>query len=255
MTTLGFIGVGELARYTIEGLRRGGHSAPIVLSPRNREHAAWLAANRDCEVAADNQAVADASDIVVLATRPAHCLDALSGLELDARQVLLSVVAGVTIAELRGALAADVEIVRAMPVSCAAVGVSPTLIHPRHAAVGALFDRCGKAIAVDDERHFDQGTILACVYSWYFALFDNLIGATGGSSLPPAIAGELVLGMARGAAELALTRPEVSPGEIAAQIATEGTYSRLGLDLLEREQAFDSWRHACDLLRDRLDGG
>lgn len=255
MTTLGFIGVGELARYTIEGLRRGGHSAPIVLSPRNREHAAWLATHRDCEVLADNQAVADASDIVVLATRPAQCLDALSRLELDASQVLLSVVAGVTIAELRGALTTEVEIVRAMPVSCAAVGMSPTLIYPRHAAVGALFDDCGKTIAVDDERHFDQGTILACVYSWYFALFDNLIGATGGPTLPPAIARELVLGMAGGAAELALARPELSPGEIATHIATPGTYSRLGLDLLEHERAFDCWRHACELLRERLDRG
>ena len=255
MSTLGFIGVGELARYTIDGLRRGGHADPIVLSPRNREHAAWLEANRDCRVAADNQAVADASDIVVLATRPAQCLEALSALKLRAGQLLLSVVAGVTTAELRGALSADVEVVRAMPVSCAAVGASPTLIYPRHDAVSALFARCGNPIAVDAECHFDQGTILACVYSWYFALFETLIEATGGPTLPPATAAELVLGMARGAAELALSRPAQTPGEIAAAIATEGTYSRLGLDRLESEQAFDAWRDACELLRERLDGG
>ncbi len=255
MTTLGFIGVGELARYTVEGLRRGGHAGPIVLSPRNREHAAWLAANRNCRVAASNQAVADASDIVVLATRPAQCLEALSGLELHADQVLLSVVAGVTVAELRAALTAGVDVVRAMPVSSAAVGASPTLVYPRHDAIGALFDRCGTTIAVDDERHFDQGTILACVYSWYFALFETLIEATGGQNLPRPVAAELVLGMARGAAELALARPEEAPGEIAAQITTAGTYSRLGLDRLEQERAFDAWRDACELLRERLEHG
>ncbi len=255
MTTLGFIGVGELARYTVEGLRRGGHADPIVLSPRNRDHAAWLEANRDCRVATSNQAVADASDIVILATRPAHCLEALLGLELRPGQLLLSVVAGVTVAELRGALNAEIDVVRAMPVSCATVGASPTLIYPRHDAVSALFERCGKAIAVDDERHFDQGTILACVYSWYFALFESLIEATGGPALPREIAAELVLGMARGAAELALARPAQTPGEIAAEIATAGTYSRLGLDRLESAQAFDAWRNACELLRERLDGG
>lgn len=253
MTTIGFIGVGELARYTIEGLRRGGHGEPIQLSPRNREHAAWLAANRNCRIASDNQAVADASDIVVLATRPAQCLEALSDLELHDGQLLLSVVAGVTVAELRAAMSIAVEIVRAMPVSCAAVGASPTLIFPHNAAVAALFDRCGKTIAVDEERHFDRGTILACVYSWYFALFDQLIDATGGPALPPAIAAELVPGMARGAAELALARPTESPGAIARQIATDGTFSRLGLDLLEREQAFSPWREACELLGKRLD--
>ena len=254
MTTLGFIGVGELARYTVEGLRRGGHRDPIVLGPRNREHAAYLAANRDCRVMQDNQAVVDASDIVVLATRPAQCLEALAGVELRGDQVLLSVVAGVTVAELRGALSTEAEIVRAMPVSSAAVGASPTLIYPRHAAVAALFEHCGTTIAVDEERHFDRGTILACVYSWYFALFDQLIDATGGAALPPAIAAELVPGMARGAAELALARGADRSGAIARQIATEGTFSRLGLDLLEREHAFDAWREACELLAERLDG-
>lgn len=254
MTTVGFIGVGELARYTVEGLRRGGHRDPIVLSPRNREHAAYLAANLDCRVMQDNQAVVDASDIVVLATRPPQCREALAGVELRTDQVLLSVVAGVTVAELRGALSTEVEIVRAMPVSSAAVGASPTLIFPDHAAVGALFDRCGKTIAVDEERHFDRGTILACVYTWYFALFEQLVEATGGSALPPAIAAELVPAMARGAAELALARSTERPGSIARQIATEGTFSRLGLDLLERERAFDAWREACVLLAERLDG-
>ena len=60
------------------------------------------------------------------------------------------------------------------------------------------------------------------------------------------------MGMAKGAAELALARPEQSPGEIARAIATEGTYSRLGLDLLEQNQAFTPWREASDLLRQKL---
>ncbi len=255
MPTFGFIGVGELARYTIDGLRHGNHAGPIVLSPRNRDHAVWLSANRDCRIAADNQEVVDDSDIVILATRPAQCLEALSGLRFRPGQVLVSVVAGVTIARLRQASTGDVEIVRAMPVSSAAVGASPTLIYPRHDAVAALFECCGKAIAVDAEQHFDQGTILACVYSWYFALFETLIESTGGPALPRATAAELVLGMARGAAELALARSDQTPGEIAAQIATDGTFSRLGLDRLERERAFDAWREACELLRERLEGG
>ncbi len=255
MSVPGFIGVGELALYTIKGLRRGEFVGPIHLSPRNREKAGLLARSYGCEVLDDNQAVVDYSDHVVIATRPADCLEALAELRFWPGQVLISVVAGVTVGKLREAVSGDVEIVRAMPVSSAEVGSSPTLVYPRHESVCALFDHCGTTIPVDEERYFDQGTVLACVYAWFFALYENLIEATRGPALPSPIAAELVLGMARGAAELALSRPAQTPGEIGAGIATEGTYSRLGLDRLESEHAFDAWRDACELLRERLDGG
>ncbi len=252
MKTLGFIGVGDLAVYTLEGLRRGGYAGPVLLSPRNRQKAEYLAQNLDCEIANDNQSVADACDYIVLATRPADCIEALSALELRAGQVLISVVAGVEIAQLRGVVDADIEIVRAMPVSSAEVGYSPTLVYPADEFVVELFNHCGRSIAVDDESYFDQGTILACVYSWYFALFETLIEATRGPQLPEGIASELVMGMARGAADLALANQQLSPGEIADLIATDGTYSRQGLDLLNDKNAFEPWRQACELLRRQL---
>ncbi len=63
---------------------------------------------------------------------------------------------------------------------------------------------------------------------------------------------ELVMGMAKGAAELALASKEISPAEIASGIATEGTFSKLGLDLLEQQAAFEPWREACKLLQKQL---
>ena len=254
MSTIGFVGVGELALYTIRGWRLGGYDGRILLSPRNRERAALLKRECACEIAADNQAVVDGSDYLVIATRPADCLEALRALEFRADQVLISVVAGVDCAELGGALSADVEIVRAMPVSSAAAGASPTLIYPNHAFVRELFDYSGNAIAVDDEEYFNQGSILACVYSWFFLLYGELIDATQGPKLPADLSAALVLGMAQGAARLALAEPGKSPREIAAGIATDGTYSRQGLDLLRQRDAFAPWREACKLLEKQLAG-
>ena len=252
MTTIGFIGTGELALYTIRGWRRGGYRGRIILSPRNREIARRLQNECDCEVLGDNQAVAAASDYLFIATRPPDCLAALAELELRPDQVLVSVVAGIEIAELRTVLPADLEILRVMPVSSAEAGASPTLVYPGNEFVKSLFDYCGQAIGVDDEAIFSQGSVLACVYSWFFELYDKLIDATEGPALPQPLARELVMGMAAGAARLALLRDDMSPGEIAEGIATEGTYSKLGLDLLRDEKAFDAWREACLLLQRRL---
>ncbi len=252
MNSVGFVGVGELALYCIRGWRRGGFDGRILLSPRNHEKAALLQRECACEVVADNQAVVDGADYVIIATRPADCLAALKALEFRAGQVLISVVAGIDSTGLRRVLPDAVDIVRAMPVSSASAGASPTLVYPNRKFVLELFDYCGNAIAVDDEDFFNQGSILACVYSWFFALYDELIHATRGAKLPDELAAKLVMGMAKGAAELALANPAQSPGEIATAIATDGTFSKQGLDLLRQQEAFTPWHEACELLASQL---
>ncbi len=252
MKTIGFIGVGELALYTITGVRNGGYPGPVLLSPRNREKAEYLAAKHDCQVMQDNQSVVANSDYIVIATRPAHCLETLANLEFKPGQVLISVVAGIEVEQLRTVLPAEFEIVRAMPVSSAEAGASPTLIYPANAFVREFFNYCGNSIAVANEAYFTQGSVLACVYCWFFSLYEELIQSTQGPALPAGLSAELVMGMARGAAELALANKDMSPGEIARCIATEGTFSKLGLDLLEENAAFKPWREACELLQKQL---
>lgn len=252
MTTIGFIGVGELALYTIRGVRRGGYQGPVLLSPRNREKAKYLASKHGCQLQTDNQSVVANSDYIVIATRPADCLETLSSLEFKPNQFLISVVAGIEIDQLRTVLPEQVEIVRAMPVSSAEAGASPTLIYPDNAFVREFFDHCGNSIVVDNEAYFNQGSVLACVYCWFFSLYEELIQSTQGPELPAELSAELVMGMAKGAAELALANKDISPGDIARGIATEGTFSRLGLDLLEESAAFKPWREACELLQKQL---
>lgn len=253
MNSLGFIGVGDLAEYTIAGLRFGGFNETIYLSPRNDKMSAHLAETYNGQVLESNQAVADRSDCLVISTRPAHCLAALEELKFKPKQLLVSVVAGMPVAELRNVVPDDVEIIRAMPVNSAQASASPTLIYPDHKQVSELFDHCGDSIAVDSEAAFDQGSVLACVYTWYFSLFDQLIQSTTSEALPADKAKALVLGMAKGAASLALQKPE-TPGEIAESIASEGTFSKLGLDVLKQREAFAPWDEACELLMSRMGG-
>jgi pyrroline-5-carboxylate reductase len=252
MQTIGFIGVGALALYTIKGVRGGGYQGPILLSPRNREKAEHLAITYDCKVQPDNQSVVSNSDYIVIATRPADCLETLGSLEFNLRQTLISVVAGIGIEQLRSAVPAGLDIVRAMPVSSAEAKASPTLIFPDNAFVSEFFNCCGTSIVTDKEAYFNQGSVLACVYCWFFSLYQELIQATQGPELPAELSAELVMGMAKGAAELALDSKNTSPGEIAKDIATEGTFSKLGLDLLEQQVAFEPWREACKLLQKQL---
>ncbi len=75
---LGFIGTGALSSAIVTGLKSlPGETTPVVISPRNEEIAAGLAARfPDVTIAADNQAVLDQSDMVMLAVRPQIARDA-----------------------------------------------------------------------------------------------------------------------------------------------------------------------------------
>ena len=84
--------------------------------------------------------------------------------------------------------------------------------YPDHAPVTELFAYCGDAIPVADESVFEQGSVHACVYSWFFALYEELIQATESPALPRELSARLVMGMARGAAELALAKPDIDTG-------------------------------------------
>ena len=252
MNTLGFIGVGNLAEYTIKGLRQGGFDKPILLSPRNNHKAQLLMNQCQCEVMTSNQAVVDSSDVIVLATRPADCIEVLKKLVFNPDQLLISVAAGISVGSLRQAVSLEIPIVRAMPVNCAEAVASPTLIYPYHPAVQVLFDYCGNAIVVDDEAAFEQGSVIACVYTWFFELFENLVQCTSNDVLSKKLATDLVFGMAKGAASLAMHEKSSTPGDIANRIATEGTYSKLGLDVLKKQDAFQPWQNACQLLAKRL---
>lgn len=252
MDALGFIGVGDLAEYTVIGLRRGGYKGRILLCPRNRTMSSRLACDWQCEVMDSNQSVIDNCQHFILSTRPANCLETLSVLNLTSNHLLISVVAGVTIDSLREVVGNEIHIVRAMPVNCAKATASPTLIFPGNPVVNQLFDYCGNAVVADNEDAFNEGSVVACVYTWYFALFGELVKSCTSESLSREMATELVLGMAKGAAELSLQEKEPGPDAIAEAIATDGTFSKLGLDILKQDGAFEPWRKACEALQSRL---
>ena len=57
-----------------------------------------------------------------------------------------------------------------MPVSCAAIGRSPTAIFPENAQARELFERVGSVHVLPDEASFEAASALGAYYAWVFAL-------------------------------------------------------------------------------------
>ena len=81
---------------------------------------------------------------------------------------------------------------------------------------------------------------------------EELEGWFAGKGLPPEQARLLVLGNVAGAAALATAAPGRSLGDISDGIATEGTYTRAGLEILLAEGAAKPWLKALDAVFEGL---
>jgi pyrroline-5-carboxylate reductase len=252
--TLGVIGTGHLAGFLVRGLRRAGYGSPIVLSPRNAEHAARLAQDHDCRVAPDNQAVAEAAECLLVTLRPADAPAALSTLRLRPGTLVISTVAGLPHSGLTP-LVGKAELVTAMPISAAEYGESPTLLFPDHAGARQLLRHLGEVIAFPDQETYSAATANAGLYGWIFALMAALERENRAQGLPPELARQVVTGTFRAAAGVAQQREEESLSDILTGLATKGGITAQGLQALEEAGALKAWRKALATIAKRLSRG
>jgi pyrroline-5-carboxylate reductase len=237
----------------VEGLRHASADVHIVLSPRNIERSADLATRFRAVAATSNQAVADATDLILLTTRPGDAVGACQDVAFRPEQVVISAAAGLCLADLQPAVA-PATLVWAMPISCAAIGQSPTLLYPDHPRVRALFSLLGQVHALPDEARFTPASVIAAFYGWVYALLDATVTWTVQAGVPPQTARELVLETVQGAVGMALAQPEQALAAMLDSLTTPGGITEYGLWVLERREGLTAWTEALGAVLNRLHG-
>ncbi|MDX9859891.1 MAG: pyrroline-5-carboxylate reductase [Rhodospirillales bacterium] len=173
---IGFIGTGNIAAATVRGLCTAVPAPDRVLvSPRNAEKAAALAAEfAQVEVAADNQAVVDGSECVIIAVRPPQVEPVISPLTFRPDQSVISLAAAVSLAALQKIVAPASRIVRAVPQPTVARHTGPIAVFPSDAEAVALLGRIGNVVPVDDEHHFDALCTVTAIAASQFAFLGRV---------------------------------------------------------------------------------
>lgn len=218
MTRYGVVGVGSIAAAVVTGLCRD--DAPqVLLSPRNAETAAGLAARLDTvSVAPDNQAVVDGSDVVIVAVLPGQVESVLTDLTFDERHVVISVVAGVGLDDLRAWTGTTVA--RSVPLPAVARREGRTPVHPPVDQAMALFDLLGGAIGVDDATTYEALTASSATVAAHFAFLGAITDWLVSHGLSEADARSYVAATFVGASES--LRGEVDFDRLIAEVATPG---------------------------------
>lgn len=192
---LGFIGTGTITAHIVRGLKGAARADwPVTLSPRSADVAAALAHLPGVTVAADNQAVIDAADVVVLAVRPQVAAEVLGGLRFPSERPVISLIAGLSLGDL-AALTGARDICRAIPLPSVEARACVTPVFPPRPQAMQLFAALGQALPVSDLPAFDAYATGSAVMATWFGVAETVADWMAANGIPPADAETYVRGL------------------------------------------------------------
>jgi len=241
---IGFLGAGKMASALAKAFVQAGlvGAEQILASDPVTAARTHFGQSVGSQTTAFNPDVAHFAQVLLLAVKPDQVDDLMGELQphLTEKHLLVSIAAGVTLAQLEGALPPGARVIRVMPNTPALVGASATAFAlgksatPEDGALAQkLFSAVGLAYQVK-ESLLDAVTGLsgsgpAYVYLIIEALSDGGVAA----GLPRDIATKLAAQTLLGAAKMVLTTGQ-HPGALKDMVTSPGGTTIEGLHELER---------------------
>ncbi|MEZ6065566.1 MAG: pyrroline-5-carboxylate reductase [Planctomycetaceae bacterium] len=244
VSCIGFLGAGKMATALAAGLVQRGFATCDGIVAADISPAAGVAFEQMTggRLALSNQDVLAQARIVVLAVKPQVAQQVVQSLEqqLTTEHLLISIVAGTTIAQLTEWSGGRCRIVRVMPNTPALVGAgasgfagAESVSEADRDLVRSLLETVGIAIEVP-ERLLDAVTGLSGSGPAYaFAMIEALSDGGVRMGLPRAAATQLAAQTLLGAARMVLESGE-HPGSLKDAVTSPGGTTIAGLHALER---------------------
>ena len=184
---IGFFGAGKMAEGILSAIenKRG-----VVMAEKVEARAKELKAKYGVKVVADVKEVAKTCDLVFLAVRPQDVDVVAAEVKplLKKGQVLVSIVAGKTLAKLKAAFGAKAKLIRVMPNLALRAKAGMCAITSHHAEVEKILGGAGATVVLK-EKDFDVVTALSGSGPAYFAYMEEAMMEGGVAlGLKPAVA-------------------------------------------------------------------
>ncbi|MFU8836712.1 MAG: pyrroline-5-carboxylate reductase [Thiohalomonadaceae bacterium] len=259
---IGFIGGGNMAGSLIGGLISDGFAAEkIWVAEPDQQRREELAGRFSLHTSADNLALVNEVDVVVLAVKPqamqAVCQEISTAVQTK-RPLLISVAAGLRSADLNRWLGGNQAIVRSMPNTPALVQSGATALFA-NAQVSdsqaelaeSIMRAVGLTLWLDDETLMDAVTAISGSGPAYFFLLMEMLEQTGSQmGLAPKNARLLALQTAFGAAKMALESQD-DAATLRARVTSPGGTTERAIGLLEQGEIRTLFAQALDGARQR----
>lgn len=238
----GFLGAGAMAEAIVGGMLASGlcSAEEIILSNRTPGKLEQMKANYGVATTTENNLVAAQAEYVILAVKPQQLTALCQALTvtLDRKQTAISILAGISIEEIKSKLGAH-TVFRAMPNTPAKIGwgmtgvaADGTATEEQRRMVQQIFDSVGKTVFVEESAMDALGALSGCGPAYMYQIIEALADGAVLAGLPRALAYELAAQTMAGSAMMVLETGQ-HPGVLKDQVTSPGGTTIRGLKAME----------------------
>lgn len=169
--SIGIIGGGNLGRSIALGLLESNKISPEhIMVSRRRVHLIEDLQSHGIQITSDNLEAINGKKVIVLAVEPHQAPKVLKEItpSLEKDQMIISVVTGLSIKDIKDLTGSARSVFRAMPNTAIAIRQSMTCIATKDATSGnedivfSIFDQLGKTIKIEEELMNASTVLAAC---------------------------------------------------------------------------------------------
>ena len=238
---LGFIGGGAMAEALIAGIVETNFSSEIFVSDPNWERLDFLKERYGINSVRDNKELVKQVDLVIFAVKPQIAPKVLAevGEYIKTNQMVLSIMAGVSMATINSYLKSSVLLIRVMPNTPCSVraGVCAYCVNDACSLeienfVQRLLRAVGEVVKVEEDQIDAVTGLSGSGPAYIYLVMEALIDAGVYVGLSREIAKKLVYHTVLGAAEMAIKTGKHT-GELKDQVTSPGGTTIAGVRALE----------------------
>lgn len=244
---IGFLGAGSITEAIVAGILKKNllDAEQIVVTNRNnQERLEQLAQTYNVQVSQEKHDVCRRAGILVLAMKPKDAAEAIMELHgsVAPDQLIISVIAGVSTAQIEQWLGVSCPIIRTMPNTSSAVGLSATGIAcNRHVSeeqfrtATQLLGAIGEVYPVEEDELDIVTGLSGSGPAYIYYMVEAMVSAGTKAGLTREVARQLTLQTVLGAARMLLDTNE-EPALLRKKVTSPGGTTQAGLEVLESYQ-------------------
>jgi pyrroline-5-carboxylate reductase len=253
---IGFIGIGKIASAVVQGLCTSeALGLEIFLSPRNETLSTSLGARfPNVTRLQSNQAVVDASEVVVISVRPPVAKEVLGAVKFRADHTVVSLVALLPYTPLRELTQPAAVACRAIPLPTVVQHNCPIPLFKADERVERIFSYLGETLKVNDEAALHALWTLTGLITPYYDLLSTLSDWTITHGVAPATANTYVANLFQSLSLLAQNSKPVNFEELSHHAATPGGINEQAGKEIAAAGAHSAWTSSAVRLLSRFSG-
>lgn len=252
---IGFVGTGNITSALVKGLCTSNNPPDkILVSSRNEQNSKALEIDfEQVKIEKSNQNLVDSSGIVVLAVLPQNAEEIISPLHFKPHQKIISLLAGLRVAEVAPWVKPAKILIRSVPLPCSAKHVGPIVIYPYDEEIAALFGLIGKIFLAAEESEIESFSIITALMAPYYSILQEVTEWAADAGIERKRAADYIVSMFGALLSLVEELKNGDTSKLIQTSMTPGGINELAVKIISEQGGFDLWYKSLEAVKKRVE--